>query len=99
VILNKLSWREPEEVNNLDTALVSLGFTYHIDTVPGIKGEVYIIDNFKGRKEGVFVIKVDDSFLSPVYKLYQIIPRWETNLGSIDTVVRDLKHCLEFFGN
>jgi len=32
--MNKLSWREPEEVNNLDTALVSLGYTYHIDTVP-----------------------------------------------------------------
>ena len=99
--MNKLSWREPEEVNTLDTALVSLGFTYHIDTVLGIEGEVFVIDNYKGKKGGVFVIKEDSGFgLDNInYQLYQIIPKWETNFTKLEFIIKDLKNTLRFFGN
>ena len=97
--MKKLSWSEPQEIDTLDKALIHLGFTFYIDTIPGIKGECYVITNYKGSKEGTFVIKVDDSFLSPVYNLYQLIPRWETNFGNLSNLTRELKHSLKFFGN
>ena len=92
MILNKLSWREPKEVNNLDTALVSLGYTYHIDTVPGIEGEVYVIDNINSKKGRTFLIKKDDTF--GVYGLYSIKPVWEHSFVDIKDIERNLQEAL-----
>jgi len=96
--VNKLSWNEHPEITNLDTALVNLGFAFHKGEVPGIAGECYIIDNYTGKKQGTFVIKVDEGHRN-VYRLYQIIPRWETNYSSLEYLTEDLKSSLDFYGN
>ena len=97
--MKKLSWSEPQEIDTLDKALIHLGFTFIIDNIPGIEGKCYIITNYKGSKEGTFVIKEEKNSYKPVYSLYQVRPRWETNYSGLNILIEELKSNLQFFGN
>jgi hypothetical protein len=99
--MKKLSWNQSPEITNLDTALVSLGFSYHIGEIPGIEGKVYIIDNYERLKEGeMFAIK-EDKFLSTedrfYYRLYKVTSRWEENFSGLNSLINSLKHALDFY--
>lgn len=96
--MNKLSWNQNPEVTNLDTALVSLGFSYHIGEVPGIKGECYIIDNYKTSEGEFFVIQEESTRVSySVYRLFKITARNQHNYIGLEYLINDLQKDLRFY--
>jgi len=97
--MQKLSWNENPEITNLDTALVSLGFSYHIGEVPGIEGECYIIDNYTERKGGFFAIKIDNTHLKPVFELYRVYARYSSYYTNLDFLIKGLKSDMNFYGS
>ena len=99
--LNKLSWAEPRENDTLEKVLINLGFTFTKGFVPGIENEVYIIDNYKSRKGETFVIEehnISSLRFTPLYSLYKLATKWETNITGLDNLFKNLKEALAFYG-
>jgi hypothetical protein len=88
--MKKLSWSENPEVTNLDTALVSLGFSYHIGEIPGVKGECYIIDNVKDIDNEFYAIKD----IKSAYILYRITSRIRDSYSNLNELANQLKNNL-----
>ena len=100
--MKKLSWAEPQEIDTLDKALIHLGFTFIIDTIPGIEGKCYIITNYEGRHKEKFLVRADTSFGTGKNTIYELLVTRTYEISNylrLEYLIKGLKKDLEFFGN